>query len=97
MAEEGQALWKALLDANGFCVSNWHHIPKEQQEVMARVERTIANEALRRAAEVALAERMTGVPPPNWDASDLAIAEATVRATAKSIAARLRALAEGGE
>ena len=53
-------------------------------------------EGLRQAAEVALAEKMTGVPPPNWDASDLAIAEATVRATAKSIAARIRALAEAG-
>lgn len=74
-------------------VSSWN----DRAKPLPAVERTIANEALRRAAEVAEAEKLTGVPPPNWDASDWAIAEGTVRATAKSIAARLRALAEGGE
>jgi len=59
---------------------------------LAAVERTTANDALRRAAEVALAEKLTGVPPPNWDASDLAIAEGAARATAKSIASAILAL-----
>lgn len=54
MAEEGQKAWQAWVDVGRLHVSTpWPLVDAEIKAAWAAVERTTANDALRRAAEVA--------------------------------------------
>lgn len=56
MSEPGQALWDAIVAVGGVPAPDFHQLHPGNQRVWRTVERTIANEALRRAAEVAALE-----------------------------------------
>lgn len=53
MSEPGQALWDAIVAVGGVPAPDFHQLHPGNQRVWRTVERTTANDALRRAAEVA--------------------------------------------
>ena len=60
--EEGQAAYEACGEYPGFMKAHWERLPDYVKKEWATVERTIANEALRRAAEVARGFWRVGKP-----------------------------------